>query len=63
MLKITHASIATLRKHSQQSTIYSALENKFACIFVVSFGSTSSASLDGISREFAGRFSSPTNVD
>ena len=32
-----------------------SLDNKFACIFVVSCESTSSASLAGISREFAER--------
>jgi hypothetical protein len=34
-------------------------KQQITCIFVVSCGGTSSASLYGISREFAGRFSFP----
>jgi hypothetical protein len=63
MLKIEHASIATVKRCSQWRTLSSPLENKFACTFVVSCGSTSSTSLDGISREFAGRFFSQIFAD
>ena len=51
------ASIAAVS--ASRRTISSLLDNRFACILVVWCESTSSPSLGGISRGFAGRFSSP----